>query len=124
MTPTLREPIEAIVQALEISAVAIMVVLIVAGTLRAALDTRRHATSAIYTTYRVAVGRAMLIGLELLVAADIINTVMVELTLANLATLGALVVVRTLLGWTIAVEVEGRWPWQQRRGHEPVPPRE
>jgi uncharacterized membrane protein len=58
-------------------------------------------------------GKAMLVGLELLVAADIIRTVALDSTLANIATLGALVVVRTFLGWTLTLEVEGRWPWQR-----------
>ena len=51
-------------------------------------------------------------GLELLVAADIIRTVTLEATLMNMANLGALVVVRTFLGWSLSVEIERRWPWQ------------
>ena len=57
----------------------------------------------------------VLIGLELMVAADIIETAAIELTLLNLAMLGALVIVRTVLGWTLTVEVEGHWPWQRGR---------
>jgi uncharacterized membrane protein len=68
-----------------------------------------------YNRYRVILGRGLLIGLELLVAADIIRTVALELTLMNLTTLGVLVLVRTFLGWTLSVEVEGHWPWQGER---------
>ena len=48
-------------------------------------------------------------------AADIIRTVTLELTLMNLATLALLVLVRTALGWALTLEVEGRWPWQERK---------
>jgi hypothetical protein len=70
-------------------------------------------------------GKALLVGLELLVAADIINTVAFALTLPNLTLLAGLVVVRTTLGWTLTVEVEGHWPWQETKeshsgsGNEP-----
>jgi uncharacterized membrane protein len=65
-----------------------------------------------YESYRVAVGKSLLVGLELLVAADIIRTVALDTSLTNVAMLAALVLVRTFLGWTLTVEVEGRWPWQ------------
>jgi uncharacterized membrane protein len=56
----------------------------------------------------------LLLGLELLVAADVVRTVALEPTLNNVAILGLLVVVRTFLSWSMSVEVEGRWPWQRR----------
>ena len=59
-------------------------------------------------------GFALLLGLEFLVAADIIRTVAIETTLTNVAVLGALVVVRTVLSWSLVVEMDGRWPWQGR----------
>ena len=54
----------------------------------------------------------MLLGLEFLVAADIVRTVAIETTLTNVAILGALVLVRTVLSWSLVVEMDGRWPWQ------------
>ena len=57
----------------------------------------------------------MLLGLELLVAADVVRTVAIEPTLSNVAVLGLLVAVRTILSWSLAVEMEGSWPWQGRR---------
>jgi uncharacterized membrane protein len=57
-------------------------------------------------------GRALLLGLEFLVAADIIRTVTIEPTRESLLSLGLLVLVRIILGWSIAVEIEGCWPWQ------------
>lgn len=114
MLPNFREWIEAAVQGVEALAVALMVVFIVVGTVRWLLQSRRSAREA-YEGYRAMLGKSMLVGLELLVAADIIRTVALDTTLLNIATLGALVVVRTFLGWTLTLEVEGHWPWQGRR---------
>ena len=57
----------------------------------------------------------MLLGLEILVAADIVRTVALEATLESVAILGLLVLIRTFLSWALAVETEGRWPWQAER---------
>ncbi len=56
-----------------------------------------------------------MLGLEILVAADIIETVALETTLVSVAVLGLLVLIRILLSWSLAVETEGRWPWQPKR---------
>jgi uncharacterized membrane protein len=53
-----------------------------------------------------------MLGLEFLVAADIIRTVTIKPTLEGLLSLGMLIVLRIVLGWSIAVEIEGCWPWQ------------
>jgi uncharacterized membrane protein len=66
-----------------------------------------------YGSLRKGFGRAILVGLELLVAADIIRTVAIEPSLQNVGVLGLIVVIRTFLSWSLAVEVNGRWPWQQ-----------
>ena len=58
------------------------------------------------------IGKALQLGLEFLVAADIIRTVTVEPTMKKILSLGLLIVVRTFLSWSIAVEIEGCWPWQ------------
>lgn len=101
-------------QGVEVLAVTIMIGFILFGTARWLLLLKGRSERA-YEQYRVLLGRSLLIGLELLVAADIIRTVAVELTLMNLATLGILMAVRTALGWTLTVEIEGRWPWQPAR---------
>ncbi len=62
--------------------------------------------------FRAQFGNSLLIGLEILVAADIIRTVALEPTLTNVAILGVLVLVRTFLSWSLVVEIEGRWPWR------------
>lgn len=66
--------------------------------------------------FRASLGRAILVGLEFLVAADIINTVVIEMTLENVASLGLIVLIRTLLSFSLEAEIEGRWPWQRRAG--------
>ena len=109
-----REWVEFTAEAVEVLAVAIMVCFIIGGTFGWLIHSAKRPEWA-YERYRVVLGKALLIGLELLVAADIINTVVFALTLENVALLAGLVVVRTALGWTVTVEVEGRWPWQKRR---------
>ena len=69
---------------------------------------------AAYDRYRANLGRGILLGLELLVAADIIGTVAVTPSFENLAILGLIVLIRTFLSFSLEVEIEGRWPW--RRG--------
>lgn len=69
-----------------------------------------------YRAYRQAVGKAILLGLEFLVAADIIRTVAVEPTFTSVGVLALVVAVRTFLSFTLDVELEGRWPWQSRHG--------
>jgi uncharacterized membrane protein len=65
-----------------------------------------------YDQYRIRIGRSLLLGLEVLVAADIVKTIAIELTFTSLGLLAGLVVVRTFLNWTLVLEIEGRWPWQ------------
>jgi uncharacterized membrane protein len=67
-----------------------------------------------YQSLRMDLGRAILLGLELLVAGDIIKTVAVAPTLQNMAVLGALVLIRTFLSFSLELEINGRWPWQQK----------
>jgi uncharacterized membrane protein len=64
--------------------------------------------------FKQQVGNGLLMGLDLLVAADVIRTVALESTLRNVATLGLLVAVRIVLTWSLVIELEGRWPWQPR----------
>lgn len=68
-----------------------------------------------YPRYRADLGRAILVGLELLVAADIAGTVAAPLDLQNIAALALVVLVRTFLSFSLEVEINGRWPWQGER---------
>jgi uncharacterized membrane protein len=68
-----------------------------------------------YGSYKQQMGRSLLLGLEFLVAGDVVRTVALEPTLLNVAVLGLLVLVRTFLSWSLAVEIEGHWPWQAKK---------
>jgi uncharacterized membrane protein len=68
----------------------------------------------VYRPYRQSLGRAILLGLELLVAADIIRTVAIAPTLESVGVLAAIVLIRTFLSFTLELEISGRWPWQKR----------
>lgn len=62
--------------------------------------------------FKVELGSALLLGLEVLVLADVIETITVTPTFTSLALLAAIVIVRTAVSWTLTLETEGRWPWQ------------
>jgi len=68
-----------------------------------------------YQKLKVRLGKALLLGLEILVAADIIRTVALEATLESVVVLGLLVLIRTFLSWALVVEIEGHWPWKAER---------
>ncbi|NJL56186.1 MAG: DUF1622 domain-containing protein [Chloroflexaceae bacterium] len=65
-----------------------------------------------YRVLKIDIGLVLLLGLEVLVAADIVKTVAVELTFNTMGVLGLLVIIRTFLSWALVLEIEGRWPWQ------------
>ncbi len=67
-----------------------------------------------YEEFRRVMGRSMMVGLEFLVAGDIIRTVVVSHTLEDILVLGLVVVIRTVLVFTIHLELEGHWPWQAK----------
>jgi uncharacterized membrane protein len=76
-----------------------------------------------YERFRANLGRAILLGLELLVAADIVNTVAAPLDLRAIATLGLVVLIRTFLSFSLQVEIKGHWPWREseERRHRSSP---
>jgi len=77
------------------------------------LYVNRRADQERYHAYKIRIGRSLLLGLEVLVAADIVKTIALELTFTSLGVLAGLVLVRTFLSWTLVLEIEGRWPWQR-----------
>ncbi|MBN9686047.1 MULTISPECIES: DUF1622 domain-containing protein [unclassified Corallococcus] len=81
-------------------------------------DARSAPRAQAYRQLRHYLGRAILLGLELLVAADIIRTVAGAPTLRQVVILGLIVLIRTFLSFTLEVEVDGRWPWQSRPRNE------
>ena len=102
--------------AIETLAVAIIVVIVAYATARYLIRmAARPRAPGLYEEYRARLGRGLLIGLEILVAADVVRTVALQPSLVNIAILGILVLVRTFLSWSLVVEIEGRWPWQSRK---------
>jgi len=87
----------------------------VAATIRLVLRLRDrvHGTGNYYSLYRQDVGRAILLGLEFLIAGDIIRTVVVAPTLQNVIVLGMIVLIRTFLSLSLQLEIEGKLPWRR-----------
>jgi uncharacterized membrane protein len=71
-----------------------------------------------YRGLRLYLGRSIVLGLELLVAADIIHSVAIDPTFVSVGVLGLFVLVRTFLSWSLEVEINGEWPWQRSRFHK------
>ena len=114
---------EIILKWIEVAALAIeiLAVLIIVGaifyamiryTFRSILQADREDE---YQELKARLGRALLLGLEILVAADIVRTVALEATLESVVVLGLLVLIRIFLSWSLVVEIEERWPWQPKR---------
>ena len=98
-----------------IEAIGVLVVMIGSGVSSVAfLRTFRALPEGVaYKTYRRQLGRSIILGLEFLIAGDIIRTVVVSATLESVAVLGLLILIRSFLSVTLHLEVEGRWPWQE-----------
>jgi uncharacterized membrane protein len=104
-----------IVRLLEMAGVAVIVV----GSVLASVSyVRRRVggqrTEDDFRAFRSAMGRAVLTGLEFLVAADIVRTITTDLSIGGLASLGGLIFIRILLSLALEVEIEGTWPWRRR----------
>lgn len=97
------------VVAIAVIGAAVIVAIVSAG----ALAVRRDFNTA-FETFKRRMGRGLLIGLDILIAADVIETVTLEPTIENITGLGLLVLIRTFLSWAIFLEIEERWPWQPK----------
>jgi uncharacterized membrane protein len=108
--PSLDHLLHGVTRAVEVVGIAVIVLGGIAASVHLVWQLVRHEPplAAAYHGYR-----AILLGLEFLVAADIINTVAFEPTLRGLAILAGIVLIRTFLSFSLEVEIEGRWPWQQ-----------
>lgn len=106
------EVIEIVGKCIDAAGVGIMVVGALAATATTARAARRREPD-VYRHYRQQLGRSILLGLELLVAADIIRTVAVTPTAGSVAVLAGIVLIRTFLSFSLELEITGRWPWQK-----------
>ena len=111
-----HELIEAAGKVMEGAGVGVIVLgALVAAVLFAWRGVRGREIAAAYESLRETLGRAILLGLEILVAADIIRTVAVSPTFRSVGVLGILVLIRSFLSTTLTMEIEGRWPWARRQ---------
>jgi uncharacterized membrane protein len=108
---TFDEVVDVIGKGVDVAGIAIVVIGVVVGSLRYLSRVRADAGSA-YRLYRVGLGRAILLGLEFLIAGDIIRTVATSPTFQSVGILGSIVLIRTFLSITLNLEVEGRLPWR------------
>lgn len=106
-----HETIELIGTVIDMVGVAVIVLGALASAV-VALNSMARRRGAAYVPFRRSLGRSILLGLELLVAADIIKTVALTPTLESVAVLGGIVLIRTFLSFSLELEISGRWPWQ------------
>src|SRR6266498_1225660 len=113
-----EETMDAIARGVEVLGIATLVLGLAAALVRAGLALLAgQGAEEVYRIVRSVFGRSILLGLELLVAADIIRTVAVQPSLENVAVLGLIVLIRTFLSFSLEVEIDGRWPWQRSPDH-------
>ena len=104
------ETVGAVVDAVGVAAVVIGI--LVSSAMAASAMLRRQPAESIYSRFRQRLGRSILLGLELLVGADIISTITAPLTFQSVGLLAAIVAIRTFLSFSLETEIEGRWPWR------------
>ncbi len=105
------DAVDMVGKGIDTAGVGVMVIGAVVATGRAAANARQRLPD-IYRRFRQQLGRSILLGLELLVAADIIRTVAVTPTLSSVLVLALIVAIRTSLSFSLELEITGRWPWQ------------
>lgn len=112
MREVIQEYVEYAALGIEVAGVLVMIIGPLIALWRYFFD--KHEDGSSYRTFRHDLGKAILLGLEFLVAGDIIATVSTDPTLNNVLVLGVIVFIRTFLSLSLQVELEGRWPWQKK----------
>lgn len=113
-----KQTIEFVAAGFELLGVGIVIIGFAAALVRGVRLWSAHGAGKAYAAIRSTFGRSILLGLEVLVAGDIIRTVALQPTLENLTVLGLLVLIRTFLAWSLEVEIDGRWPWERARSQQ------
>src|SRR5215467_13385120 len=110
--------VDQLAKALELVGVAIILGGIILATVAFLRDSSRTSDwRSAYPRYRSDIGRGILLGLELLVGADIISTITAPLTFESVGLLAAIVAIRTFLSFSLETEIDGCWPWQRIAKH-------
>ncbi len=115
MSELVQQNLVLLTQLLDIAGAAFMVFGFVVTTVRYLVKRFGQGADAAIGYYRQSLGRVVIIGLEVLVAATIIKTITIVRDMESLSLLAIMIVIRTVLGWTIVLETNGRWPWQSTR---------
>jgi uncharacterized membrane protein len=112
--------LEPLASLLEIFGVIVIVGGVLFATVRFARDLLQRSDDQAYSRYRANLGRGILLGLEILIGADIIATIVSPLTWTSVGILGLIVLIRTFLSFSLEAEIDGEWPWrrQARKGSE------
>ena len=108
-----------VVELIEILAVVVIAIGVVVAVIAAGQHWSRTSSDDAFRLFKRYMARGLLIGLDLLIAADVIKTVTLDATLENAMVLAILVLIRTFLSWTLVLEVDGHWPWQTSRNESP-----
>jgi uncharacterized membrane protein len=118
----IKHTIELIGTAFELAGVAVLVIGSLIAFVRSIVSLiRLRDGPAAYRHLRLYLGRSIVVGLELLIAADIVRSVAIDPTFTSVGVLGLIVLVRTFLSWSLEVEINGEWPWQRYRLHKGEP---
>jgi uncharacterized membrane protein len=107
-----------VIRWLEVIGGSVLILGFIVTTFRWLVDISRRGAVEAAESYRKSLGRAVIIGLEILVAATIIKTITLEPTIDGMSFLAIMVAIRTALGWAMALELNGRWPWQCATNHK------
>lgn len=111
---TINQTIQTAGEVLDLLGVLLVIGGITIATIRAVRHIRKQpGIHNVYRTYRQDLARSVLIGLEFLVAGDIIRSVAGDLTLEGVTVLAVIVAIRLVLGMSLEMEIEGHWPWQR-----------
>ena len=113
-----KEIVTYIAYGIEGAGVLVIVIGFVVGTVRCLPQLQSRPTAVVYHEYRQVIGRSILLGLEFLIAGDVIRTVIVSHTMTDVAILALMVLIRAFLSFTLTLEIEGKLPWAARPERE------
>ncbi len=117
ITEHILQSLDHAAQTISLAGVAVIIGGFLLATGRYVADYRQQGPAQVFVQFKIRLGQALMLGLEILVVADVIETITTEPTFKSLAVLAFLVAIRTFFSWTLFLEVEGRWPWQAVKGN-------